>query len=223
MKKMISILALAASAMTVPAWAMPADVAQGADMTRAEAQAKAEARFDKMDLNKDGKWDAADRAARQAARHEARFVALDANKDGSVSKAEFDQARTQREAQMTERRAAFAAQRAERMAAAKAPVAGDAAKAPRAEHRMGGRDGRGGRHHAMGGGRGGRGGYGMGPDASISKADFVAKSLARFDRMDANKDGKVTAVERQAARAEMRSKHGNHGRTPAAPAVPSAK
>ncbi len=224
MNKMITLLALSASAMAVPAFAMPADVAKPADMTRAQAQSHAEARFDKMDVNKDGKWDAADRSARQNARHEARFVSLDANKDGSVSKAEFDQARTQREAQMTERRAAFAAQRAERLAANPAPTAGDAAKGPRGEHRFAGRDGRGGgRHHGMRGGRGGHGGYGMGPEATISKADFVAKSLTRFDQMDANKDGKVTVAERQTARADMRAKHGERRAARVAPPAPSAK
>lgn len=224
MKKMITLLALSASAMAVPAFAMPADAAKAADMTRAQAQSHAEARFDKMDMNKDGKWDAADRTARQNARHEARFVALDANKDGTVSKAEFDQARTQREAIMAERRTAFAAQRAERMANASAPAAGDTAKAARGEHHLAGRDGRGGgRHHGMMGGRGGRGGHGMGPDAAITKADFVAKSLTRFDQMDANKDGKVTAAERQTARAAMRAQRGERRAAHIAPAAPTTK
>lgn len=236
MKKMITLLALSASVMAVPAFAMPADLAKSADMTRAQAQSHAEAYFDKMDVNKDGKWDAADRTARQNARHEARFMTLDANKDGSVSKAEFDQARAQREAKMAERRTAFAAQRAERMARAAAPASADAAKTPRGEHRFGRRDGRGGgRYHGIGGGHGGRGafaGLGMGPNASITKADFITQSLTRFDQMDANKDGIVTVAERQTARAAMRAQRGERGErggrgerrpAPTAPAAPSAK
>src|SRR4051794_2162147 len=103
MKKFVTLFAVSASMLVVPAMAMPADAKAGADWTRSAAQAQAEARFVKMDVNKDGKIDAADRTLRQAQRSEARFAALDANKDGSVSKAEWDQARTQRQAQMTER------------------------------------------------------------------------------------------------------------------------
>ena len=53
-------------------------------------------------------------------------------------------------------------------------------------------------------------------DKAISQAEFVAGALARFDRMDANKDGKVTAEERQAMRQAMRDKRG------APPAPPAA-
>jgi hypothetical protein len=56
-----------------------------ATITRAEAQAKAGEMFARMDLNGDGRLDAADRAAGMAKR----FDAMDANHDGVLSKQEF--------------------------------------------------------------------------------------------------------------------------------------
>ena len=48
-------------------------------------------------------------------------------------------------------------------------------------------------------------------DKMISRAEFEAAALARFNRVDANKDGKITKEERQAHRAEMRSKRNKRG------------
>jgi hypothetical protein len=56
------------------------------DMTRADAQARAEAAFARMDANKDGTLDQADRAARKAQM----FDRIDADRNGSISRAEFD-------------------------------------------------------------------------------------------------------------------------------------
>ena len=64
------------------------------------------------------------------------------------------------------------------------------------------------------GSRGGPGGQGMmkmadtNGDGSISQSEFVASSLARFDRADADKDGTVTPEERQAVRAQFGGKGG---------------
>ncbi|WP_133365949.1 EF-hand domain-containing protein [Qipengyuania sediminis] len=55
------------------------------EMTRAEAQQRAEARFARMDANRDGTVNEADRAARAAAR----FDRIDADRNGSISRAEF--------------------------------------------------------------------------------------------------------------------------------------
>lgn len=41
-------------------------------------------------------------------------------------------------------------------------------------------------------------------DGAVTKAEFIAAALSRFDAMDANHDGKVTKEERQAARRQMR-------------------
>ena len=79
----ISAVALAAVAGTAYA------AQRGEAMTRADVQTRAAEHFAKMDVNKDGKLDAADRAAHQAAM----FDRLDGNKDGSVTRAEFAAAR----------------------------------------------------------------------------------------------------------------------------------
>lgn len=204
MKKTVSLMTLAAALVAVPVLAAPGGGVMGdADgngvRTRAEAQAAAAQMFARMDANKDGKLDAADRAAKHAEMQAQRFTALDADKDGSISKAEWDQHAADRAAKRTERREKRAA-------------AGDA--------------GAQGQHHAMGGGHDmmrGHGGmmHGMmmkadtDGDKAISPAEFTAASLARFDRMDANKDGQVTAEERRAAWSAMRGKRGGADAPPA--------
>lgn len=49
--------------------------------------------FDKLDVNKDGYIDRADREARAKQRHDAWFAAVDTDKDGKLSKAELEAAR----------------------------------------------------------------------------------------------------------------------------------
>lgn len=61
-------------------------------VTKAEMQAHAGEMFAKMDSNKDGKLDQADRAAHKAQMHARMFDMIDANKDGNISRAEFDAA-----------------------------------------------------------------------------------------------------------------------------------
>ena len=63
--------------------AQPAD--RNADMTMAEAKAKSDEMFTRMDVNGDGKIDKADREAKQAER----FAAKDTNGDGVLSEEEF--------------------------------------------------------------------------------------------------------------------------------------
>ncbi len=60
----------------------------GQPETRAQAQARAEQLFDKLDLNHDGKLDQADRAARMSEI----FDRIDSNHDGVISRAEFAEA-----------------------------------------------------------------------------------------------------------------------------------
>ena len=74
----------AAVAQTAPA-ERPARAAKP-DMTRADAQARAEAAFARVDANKDGTLNEADRAAR----HAAMFARIDTDNSGSISRAEFD-------------------------------------------------------------------------------------------------------------------------------------
>lgn len=93
MKKLAIGLSLAAITLTGGAWAA-ANAAQdkphgmhgwNQPETRAEAQAKAEAMFAKMDVNHDGKLDQADRTAHEAEM----FDKMDTNHDGSISREEF--------------------------------------------------------------------------------------------------------------------------------------
>lgn len=59
----------------------------------AKADPRLAARFDQMDVNKDGYLDKADRELRMKQHRDAWFAAADTNKDGQLSKAEFDAAK----------------------------------------------------------------------------------------------------------------------------------
>lgn len=86
-------LAFSGAAMAQTAPAAPAKArAPMADMTRAQAQARAEAAFQRMDANKDGTVDQTDRQAR----HAQMFDRMDADRNGSISRAEFDAMHAQR-------------------------------------------------------------------------------------------------------------------------------
>jgi len=75
-------------------------------------------------------------------------------------------------------------------------------------------------HRGMGAGMGGhRGGHGGGMmarmadtnnDGAVSQAEFTAAAAQRFDRIDANKDGQITAEERQAGRTAMHERWREH-------------
>ena len=154
----------------------------GGTHTRAEAQAKAAEMFAKMDANGDGVLNAADREAHKAQR----FAKVDTDGNGQLSQAELDAAR---EAHKGKR--------------------GDMAQGPGA-----GKEGRKGKHGGPGGRGGKRGDMAKAMmmradkdgDKAISKAEFTAAALARFDAADANDDGTVTAEERKAKMGEMRGK-----------------
>lgn len=170
----VGIAATAAVAQTAPTPQARGQQGMG-ETTRAQVEQRSKAMFARMDVNKDGKIDAADRAARTQAQSQAMFDRMDTDRNGSISRAEFD------------------AQRAGR---------GDGQRrTPRSEGQMGG-PGR-----AATPGMGARNGAGMmgaaadkNGDGAISQAEFAAAALARFDAQDANKDGKVSAEERRAAR-----------------------
>lgn len=189
MNKKIPLLTLGAALIAVPVLAAPGAGDRNATQTRAEVQTKAAEMFAKLDANKDGKLDAADRAAKRAERQAKKFARLDADGNGSISKAEWDQ------------------QGADR--AAKRAAAGEAGQGKR--HAMRGHHGKRGGHHGM------RmmGKADTDGDKAISQAEFQTAALARFDAADANKDGQVTAEERKAQRGAWRAKR---GAAPAAPA-----
>ena len=194
MKKKISVLTLGAALLAVPVLAAPGGAAKGDTdgngvLTRAEAQANAAQMFAKMDTNKDGKVDGTDRAAQRAAMQAKRFASLDADGDGSISKAEWDKHSADRAAKRFER-------------GDKRAGAGDAGEGKRHGMRGGHHGKRGGIHGMMMGKADGNG------DKAISQAEFQTAMLARFDAADANKDGQVTAEERQAQRGAWRAKRG---------------
>jgi hypothetical protein len=61
-----------------------------ADQTRADLVAKLDARFAKMDANRDGSITAAERTAAHEARRGERFAKLDKDGNGTLSRAEFE-------------------------------------------------------------------------------------------------------------------------------------
>ena len=89
MKK--TLIGLSALALGLAGAAHAQDAMPGGDplgdktVTKAEFQARGTAVFDKMDANRDGKLDAADRAAHNGQK----FDRTDANRDGALSRDEF--------------------------------------------------------------------------------------------------------------------------------------
>jgi hypothetical protein len=79
--------------------------------TEAAANEKFVARFDAMDLNKDGFVDRADHEARAKQHRTEWFAAADTDKDGKLTRAEFDAADSKRREQFQQRMQAKAAER----------------------------------------------------------------------------------------------------------------
>jgi Ca2+-binding EF-hand superfamily protein len=199
MKKLSLLFGTVAALIAAPVLAAPApggaranpDADNNGVLTRAEVEADVTTRFAKLDANKDGKVDEGDRAAHRKAKADAMFAAADTDRNGSISRAEFDAAGEARQAKRAERRAAMA------------------------ERRGGGDHG-----HGFHGKRGGRGGERLlamvdsNGDKAVTAAEMRTAALARFDRIDANKDGQVTAEERAAMcgqRGEGRRGEGRRG------------
>lgn len=157
-------------------------------ITRAEAMAAAQARFQRADGNGDGRLSEADRPLVQAQRNGAMFGVMDSNSDGTISRSEWDAAFRAREARMAERRA----QRGDRMA----------------------QRGQGGAERRRGpDGPGGEGMRGVrradaNNDGSIDRAEFMSAAERRFARGDANGDGTLSAAE-IAAQREQRGGRGS--------------
>lgn len=217
MRKLTPMLSLALStaaltlsgtavAQTAPA-ERPARAAKP-DMTRAQAQERAEARFARMDANQDGTFDTADRAARKAAM----FDRLDSDRSGSISQAELEARHAERGGKRKDRRPGREgaapmtdAQKAERRAAMFARVDADGnGSLSRAEleamHAKRAARGGGMKGHRMGG-------MMAAMDQPMTRQAFVDHSLAMFDRADSNRDGTVTGAERKAVREGLRERY----------------
>ena len=204
MKKFALGLSLAALSIGGVAYAAHHDGPDGdRTVTRAELQTHAAEMFAKMDVNKDGRIDQADRSAHEIALRNEHFTKLDTNKDGSISRAEFDAAHS-----------------------------GGPDHGPGGGKSMGGMGMGGAMMGGSAHGKGHRGGMKMiqmadaNYDQAISREEFSAAHLKHFGMSDANKDGTVTPDERRAARATMREQMrgkmggamGGHDMAPAPPA-----
>ncbi|MGQ0588534.1 MAG: EF-hand domain-containing protein [Sphingosinicella sp.] len=184
---------LAATAFVVAAGAALAQPPAGArpdrnaDVTRQQVIDRVDQRFARMDANNDGRLTPEEaRAMHEQRRTEMAnrmFERLDANRDGSVSRVEFDQARASR-----------AERRAERMAGREGgPLMG------MRMHRRG--------HSMRGpGGRGMRGMRMFGEQGFVTREQMRERALARFDRLDADSNGTLTAAERRQGREQMRER-----------------
>ncbi|MEE4451794.1 EF-hand domain-containing protein [Novosphingobium resinovorum] len=173
--------------------------------TRAEAQARATEMFARLDVNKDGKLDKADRELARQQMREKIFAKLDTNGDGAISKAEFmaDKGPEGRGPDGRGRGPDGRGPGPDGMDGPPPPPPGDAgpdgAPPPPGDGMDRGHGGPRG-HGMMGRGPGKFGGRFDGDrDGSVTQAEFVAAALKRFDAQDTNHDGKVTPEERKAA------------------------
>lgn len=161
---------------------------RNADMTRAQVIERTDRAFARLDTNNDGRFTREEGQARGEQRREQRmtrmFDRLDADRNGSITREEMAQAHAAR-----------------RGPGGPGTEGGGPPPHPGMLHR-----GR------RGGGFGGPGMRGMrgqrmfGEQGFVSREQFRERALARFDRLDANHDGTVTAVERQAARGQRRER-----------------
>lgn len=181
MKKIALILATGSLIAAGAAIAQPmGERGERVPATRDAVITKTDEAFARMDANGDGVLSEADKAARMAER----FAAMDTDGDDMLSEAEFMAAHEARAEKREERRE----MRGER---------------------------RGGERMGMRGKRGGRGaGEAMikradtNSDGQVTKAEFQAVALARFDKADTDGDGTISAEERQAARKAMKEMRG---------------
>ena len=170
-------------------------------LTRAQVEQRSAEAFGRLDANKDGVLNQADRDAQREARQQRRFARLDANEDGQLNDADrearrkeaFDRADADHSGGISyEEFAALRDQRGDR----RGP---EVARFER--RRPGGPDGE------RGPGRRGGGmirGADADHDGAVTQAEFADAALARFDRVDANKDGTISVDERPQGRRMMR-------------------
>lgn len=167
----------------------------------------------------DGKRAGLDRSAPVAraymlAMANTRFDRIDANQDGMIEAAEMTAHREQMREKMRERRAERRAQRMAAQAEAGADAATDDADSAGDAARW--QERRAQRMAAMakrGDGQPGQRGQWLARmdtdgDGMISRDEFAARAMKRFDRADADSDGIVTPEERAAMREARRARRG---------------
>ena len=205
---LIATAAIAAAQSPPPALPAPAHAGHaGKVMVRGEVQTMVRTHFARMDADKDGAITTAEIAELKATHGKhgamkmhhgamrdpaAAFDRLDANKDGSISRDEFAKGREVRiEKRIVMREGGAGAE------------AKPGAKREMRMHHMGGKGG-------MGGGMGGGHMIIMADtdkDGRITLAEAEAMALRHFDKMDTNRDGKVTPEERRAGRPMLMKMH----------------
>ena len=200
-------LGISAMALALAGAAIAAEApAHGPDhdkvLTRAEAQARAEEAFAKLDVNHDGKLDKADRIAR-ISEH---FDKIDTNHDGSISRDEF----------IAAHEAMHPGERPEGGRPDLPPPPPGAGpqghEGPEGHAPHHGPDGK--RPHPFEGAPLVFEILHLADPAhtdTITKDAFVAASLKLFDQADTNHDGKVTPEERRAAFAKQHHAWGKRG------------
>jgi hypothetical protein len=143
--------------------------------------------------------------AQLATQLDARFARLDANGDGSIDANERASRGEDRRAEHFKR---LDANSDGSITEAEMNAAHEKRGEARAERR-GRRGGMDGGHRRGGRGFGGRGGNAdANGDGLVSRAEFQARALARFDRGDADRNGILTAAERRQAREAARAERG---------------
>jgi Ca2+-binding EF-hand superfamily protein len=165
---------IAVSLTSAALYAAPGMTSNG--VTKADALAKADEMFTKMDINNDGTLNQADRAAKV----KEHFNEMDADKNGAISEAEFVAAREARAEKRESRR---------EMRMGRGGPEGE----------MGHRGGRGDGMKMLA--RADTNG-----DKTVSKAEFRAAAEARFAKADANNDGTISADEHKAGRGKWRDR-----------------
>jgi Ca2+-binding EF-hand superfamily protein len=190
-----ALLALAGAALAQPPGGPPGPRGdRDADVTRQQVIERTDQRFAALDADNDGRVTPEEARAhheqRRGQRAERMFDHFDLDHDGSITREEMSQARAQHQARRGER----------------GPGPGGPGMGGHRRMRMMHRGPGGPGGHGGPGMRGGRGAGMFGEQGFVTREQFRERALARFDRLDADRDGTLTAVERRAGRERMRER-----------------